>query len=73
MYKIIFISIFLLQNAFCFTNMLFRFNHINKRKCTINMINNYDWKKNWYPIALEDRTDKTKPFEFTLLGTNLVI
>lgn len=73
MYKIIFISIFLLENVLCFTNMLFRFNNINKRKCTINMINNYDWKKNWYPIALEDRTDKTKPFEFTLLGTNLVI
>tara|TARA_Y100000389_G_scaffold73260_1_gene69930 strand:- start:6004 stop:7632 length:1629 start_codon:yes stop_codon:yes gene_type:complete len=39
----------------------------------INTFEKFDWKKNWYPIALESVTDKTKPFEFTLLGNSLVI
>ena len=40
---------------------------------TLNNFENFDWKKNWYPIALEEYTDKKKPFKFTLLGENLVI
>ncbi len=49
--------------------MIYEKKNINNNK----KFDNFDWKKNWYPIALEDRTDKNKPFEFTLLGNSLVI
>lgn len=70
----------------CFTNIL-RLNkpsnilRLNKPFTNIKMINklnknefgDFNWKKNWYPIALEKYTDKKNPFKFTLLGENLVI
>ena len=75
--KKILILLFLQYNYInSFTNIL----RLNKPYTNIKMINklkdefgNFNWKKNWYPIALEKYTDKKKPFKFTLLGENLVI
>jgi phenylpropionate dioxygenase-like ring-hydroxylating dioxygenase large terminal subunit len=33
----------------------------------------FDWKKNWYPVAFDEYTDKSAPFAFTLLGERLVV
>ena len=80
MYKIFILLLLSISNIYTFTNnpnlILENKNLKNNKLKNFKMLSNFDtfnWKKNWYPIALEDRTDKTKPFEFTLLGNSLVI
>jgi len=33
----------------------------------------FDWKKQWYPVAFDEYTEKEAPFAFTLLGERLVL
>ena len=33
----------------------------------------FDWKKQWYPIAVEEFTDKTKPHHMQILGSDVVL
>jgi phenylpropionate dioxygenase-like ring-hydroxylating dioxygenase large terminal subunit len=80
MYKIFILLLLFINNIYTFTynhNLFYpKLNFKNNKFKNFKMLSNFDtfnWKKNWYPIALEDRTDKTKPFEFTLLGNSLVI
>jgi nitrite reductase/ring-hydroxylating ferredoxin subunit len=40
---------------------------------TEESISTFSWTKQWYPIAVESVTDKTKPNEIQLLGNNLVL
>lgn len=75
MYKKLFLLLLFIHKSYTFLNIP-KFNFINNKISNLKMLSKFDdfnWKKNWYPIALEKVTDKTKPFEFTLLGNSLVI
>ena len=55
-------------------SLLFYIKIIYAFTCPLVSLNmNYNWNKNWYPIAFDKYTDKTKPFSFNLLGESLVV
>ena len=33
----------------------------------------FDWGKQWYPVAVEEFTDKAKPHKFMFMGNDIVI
>lgn len=66
-----------LYNVSSFTN-LFIFNPRYTRQpkskiCMVSKFDDFNWKKNWIPIAIEKYTTKKKPFEFILLGEEIVV
>tara|TARA_Y100000389_G_scaffold43015_1_gene37656 strand:- start:1122 stop:2591 length:1470 start_codon:yes stop_codon:yes gene_type:complete len=69
-FKLLLLFSLLLNNSNCFIQ-IFKYNNINNLK--MSNYDNFNWNKNWYPIAVEKFTNKKKPFKFTLLNKDLVV
>jgi hypothetical protein len=58
------------------SNKNLKFNLLSTRLNSEHLVTEpilFSWTKQWYPVAVESFTDKTKPNEIQLLGNNLVL